>query len=202
MISSLRQILFIASAVALMTACSVLPEQVPVDLYQLPAPVVERAADGPSLAALRIARPLSSEALGGNRLLIMSSDNQLQALAGMRLAGPLPLLWRDWLLDGFGRDGRVPGLSASSAGLEAELELSGMLRAFYVDATGSQPEAVIHFDASLISTTQRRVIANRRFAARQPMSAVTAPDAVSALGAAANKLLPELIQWTLMQGQD
>ncbi|GAB5500540.1 MAG: hypothetical protein PsegKO_28510 [Pseudohongiellaceae bacterium] len=202
MTGSLRQFLFTASVIGLVAACTVLPEQVPVDLYQLPAPVVERSAAGPSLPALRIARPLSSEALGGNRLLIMTADNQLQAVAGMRLAGPLPLLWRDWLLDGFGRDGRVPGLSASSAGLEAELELSGMLRAFYIDATGSQPEAVIQFDATLISRAQRRVIANRRFEARQPMPAVTPPDAVSALGAAANDLLPELIRWTVTQGQD
>ena len=54
----------------LLSACSVLPEQVPVDLYQLPAPTLQAAAAGPRLSTLRIDRAISSEALSGSRLLM------------------------------------------------------------------------------------------------------------------------------------
>lgn len=184
-------------AMLLLASCSILPEQVPVDLFQLPPPTVQAASTGPRLASLRIERPLSSEALGGSRLLIMTADNQFQAFPNARLAAVVPSLWRDWLLDAFWRDGRVEGLSAASEGLQAELELGGTLRAFHVDYAGTRAEAFIQYDATLIDTGTRRIVASRRFEARQALSAVDVPSAINALGVAANALARDLIAWTL-----
>lgn len=186
----------------LLSACTVFPEQEPVDLYQLPASSLSAVALGPRLATLRIDRPISSDALSGSRLLIMTADNQLQALANMRLAAPVPLLWRDWLLDAFWRDGRVDGLSAASAGLQSTLELGGTLRAFHVDYSSAQAQAVIQYDATLINTDGRHIIASRRFEARQPLASVEVAAAITALGSAANQLAAELVEWTLQQGQE
>ena len=180
----------------LLSACSVLPEQVPVDLYQLPAPTLQAAAAGPRLSTLRIDRAISSEALSGSRLLIMTANNQFQAFPNMRLAAPVPLLWRDWLLDG-----RVDGLSAASEGLQSALELGGTLRAFQVDYSGAQAQAVIQYDATLISTSGRQILASKRFEARQSLDSVEVSAAVAALGGAANQLAAELIEWTIQQGQ-
>tara|TARA_R110002167_G_scaffold44318_1_gene133428 strand:+ start:10 stop:600 length:591 start_codon:yes stop_codon:yes gene_type:complete len=185
----------------LLSACSVLPEQVPVDLYQLPAPTLQAAAAGPRLSTLRIDRAISSEALSGSRLLIMTANNQFQAFPNMRLAAPVPLLWRDWLLDAFWRDGRVDGLSAASEGLQSALELGGTLRAFQVDYSGAQAQAVIQYDATLISTSGRQILASKRFEARQSLDSVEVSAAVAALGGAANQLAAELIEWTIQQGQ-
>jgi cholesterol transport system auxiliary component len=185
----------------LLANCSILPEQVPVDLFQLPAPTVQASGNGPRLASLRIERPLSSEALGGSRLLIMTADNQFQALPNIRFAAAVPALWRDWLLDAFWRDGRVTGLSSASEGLQAELELGGTLRAFHVDYTGSQAEAFIQYDATLIDTSERTIIASRRFEARHALSTVDAAAAVAALGVAANELARELLEWTLREAE-
>ena len=195
----IRSLLFLSAL--LITSCTVLPEQVPVDLYLLPPPTLEPAIAGPRLPALRIDRPVTSQALSGNRLLIMAADNQYKAFPDMRLATPAPLLWRDWLLDAFWRDGRITGLSAASEGLQSELELGGTLRAFHVDNTGNAPQAVIQYDATLISTSGRSIIARRRFESRQTVVAMDASSAISALGVAANQLVKELIQWTVEQGQ-
>ena len=119
----------------------------------------------------------------------------------MRLAAPVPLLWRDWLLDAFWRDGSFNGLSAASAGLRSELELGGTLRALYVDNSGMQPQAVIQYDATLISTSGRNIIASQRFEARYVIESVEVPFVVSALGVAANQLVGELIDWTVEQAQ-
>lgn len=185
----------------LITACSVLPKQVPVDLFQLPVPGIQAATVGPHLSTLRIDRPLSSEALSGNRLLIMTADNQFQAVPNMRLAAPVPLLWRDWLLDAFWRDGRTGGLSAASEGLQSELELGGTLRAFQVDNAGPRAQVVIQYDATLIGIDGRRILASRRFEARQPLDSVEASAAIAALGGAADRLAGELIDWVVQQGQ-
>lgn len=196
----MNKILLLISS-ALLSTCSVLPEQVPVDLYQLPAPTLQAAAAGIRLSSLRIDRPISSEALSGSRLLIMTANNQFQAFPNMRLAAPVPLLWRDWLLDAFWRDGRVDGLSAASEGLQSALELGGTLRAFHVDNSGAQAQAVIQYDATLISTDDRHIVASRRFEARESLNSVEVSAAIAALGVAANKLASELIEWTLQQGQ-
>lgn len=192
---------FALLAMLLCSACSVLPEQVPVDLFQLPAPSVQATSRGPHLSSLRIDRPLSSEALSGNRLLIMTANNQFQAFPNMRLAAPVPLLWRDWLLDAFWRDGRVGGLSAASEGLRSDLELGGTLRAFQVDYSGSQVQVVIQYDATLIGTDGRQIVASRRFEARQSLDSVEVAAAISAMGIAADLLAIELIEWVLQEGQ-
>jgi len=183
----------------LCSACNVLPEREPVALYRLPPPLLENSATGPLLSALRIDRPVTSEALAGNRLLILTGDNQFQAFAGMRLAAPVPLLWRDWLVDAFWRDGRTAGLSVASQGLRAPLELGGVLRSFHVDLTGAQPAAVIEFDATLIDTVNRQIVASRRFETRRVMAVVEESAAVTALGLAASQLVVELIDWVVGQ---
>ncbi len=185
----------------LASACGVLPEQVPVDIYQLPPPALAAAGGEPALTGLRIDRPLTSEVLGSNRLLIMTADNRFQAFPAMRLATPVPLLWRDWLLDAFWRDGRVGGLSASSEGLEAGLELGGQLRAFQVASSGARPVAVIQYDALLITTANRVIRASRRFETEVELDELDAASAVAALGEAANLLARELIDWVVTQGQ-
>lgn len=192
---------FALLAMSLFSACSILPEQVPVDLFQLPASNVQAATDGPRLSTLRIDRPLSSEALSGNRLLIMTANNQFQAFPNMRLAAPVPLLWRDWLIDAFWRDGRVVGLSAASEGLRSELELGGALRAFQVDSSTLQAQVVIQYDATLIGADGRQILASRRFEARQALDSVEVSAAIAAMGVAADRLAGELIDWVIQQGQ-
>jgi len=191
----------VLTATLLLTTCNVLPEQEPVSLYRLPPPLLQSVTSQPRLPSLAIDRPVSSDALDGNRLLIMATENQFQALPGIRLETPVPLLWRDWLLDAFWQDGRVDGLSAASEGLRAGLELGGTLRAFQVEYTGARPQAVIQYDAVLIDPAGRTILASRRFEARQSMASVEASAAINALGAAANQLVDELIAWTLEQGR-
>jgi cholesterol transport system auxiliary component len=177
--------------------CSVLPERTPVDLYQLPPSSLTNVTDTASITSLRIARPTTSDALGGTRILILGPDHSYQAFADTRWAAPVPTLWRDWLLDAFWRDGRVAQLSASADGLQAQFELSGMLRAFHVEQYGGRSVAVIRYDASLIDTQNRQIISSERFEARESFDNTSAASAVRALGLAADKLAVDLVQWTI-----
>jgi len=185
-------------------ACSVLPERVPVELYELPPSTVESSsqeqrATTPTLPSLRLATPSASDALGTTRLLVRVQNGSFQAHPGARWAAAAPVLWRDWLLDAFWRDGRVGALSTSSDGLQSALELGGMLRSLHHDY-GDRSVAVIRFDARLVDTASRRILASRRFEAEAPVQGSAPADVVTALGAAADELARELIPWTLEQG--
>lgn len=189
----------ILSAGVFLAACSVLPERTPVDLFQLPPASLSASGSDQRLTSLRISRPQISEALGGNRLLIMTGNNSFQAYPEARWTTTVPLLWRDWLLDAFWRDGRVQALSAASEGLQSSSELGGMLRAFHVDSSSGQPRAVIQFDAMLIDVATRRIIASYRFEAQQTLTGTDVSAAVAALGLASNRLAEELIAWVVSQ---
>ena len=184
-----------------MSACSVLPERVPADLFQLPPSSLSASSDGPALSGLRIDTPATSDALGGSRVLVMTTDNSFQAYPDARWAAPAALLWRDWLLDAFWRDGRTTALSTSSDGLEAQVELGGMLRALHHDRSNGQSLAMVSYDARLIDVESRRIIASRRFEVSEPLTGDDVAAVVSALGAAADRLAEDLIQWTLTESQ-
>lgn len=195
---------FTVTLTCVLCACSVLPERVPVELYELPPSTVEPSTPGqgattPTLASLRLATPSASDALGSTRLLVQVDNGSYQAHPGARWAAAVPVLWRDWLLDAFWRDGRVTALSTSSDGLQSALELGGMLRSLH-HAYGDRSVAVIRFDARLIDTASRRILASRRFEAEAPVQGSAPADVVTALGIAADELARELIPWTLEQG--
>lgn len=181
-----------------LSACQILPDRPAVALYQLPPSSIEAAPATASLTigSLRLDRPGTSDALGGNRILVLTADNSFEAYPGARWSAPVPVLWRDWLLDAFWRDGSIDQLSVSADGLQAQFELGGMLRAFHTEYRDGRTQALIRYDALLIDTRSREIIARQRFEAREPAAGSTADSAVQALGVAADRLAAELIRWT------
>jgi cholesterol transport system auxiliary component len=184
-----------------LSTCTVLPERVPTDLYQLPPSTLRASSDGQTLSGLRIDTPTTSDALGGSRVLVMPGNNSFQAYPDARWSAPTALLWRDWILDAFWRDGRVSALSTSSDGLEASVELGGMLRGLHHERLDGRSQAVIRYDALLVQTGSRRIIASRRFEVSEPVIGDTVGDFVTALGVAADRLATDLIEWTITSGQ-
>ena len=178
-----------------LASCTVLPEREPVELYQLPPSTMPASSAAPIPGGLRLMMPESSDALSGSRLLILAENNSFQAYPAARWSAPVPQLWRDWLLDAFWRDGRFAGLSTDSAGLQSALTLSGMLRALHTETINGQTNVIIRFDAQLINTARREIIASRRFEAREALNRNDATAAASALGIAADRLAAELIAW-------
>lgn len=183
-----------------LSACQILPDRPAVSLFQLPPSSIEATSEtaDASVRSLRLARPGTSDALGGNRILVLAADNSLEAYPGARWSAPVPMLWRDWLLDAFWREGSIDQLSVSADGLQAEFELGGMLRAMHTEYRDGRTQAWIRYDALLIDTRSREIVARQRFEAREPAAGHTADAAVQALGIAADRLAAELIRWTLL----
>ena len=185
----------------MLSSCTVLPERAPVNLYQLPPSSLSSSAEGEQMIGLRLARPATSDALGSTRMLVMTEDHSYQAYSDARWAAPVPVLWRDWMMDAFWRDGRVSQLSTDSERLQAGYELGGMLRALHTEFSDGQSEAVIRYDARLVDIRSREIVASRRFEAREPVAGTDAGQAVAAMGLAADRMVAEIIDWVLSRDQ-
>ncbi|MDZ7805306.1 ABC-type transport auxiliary lipoprotein family protein [Thiohalophilus sp.] len=185
--------------VAGLTACNLFPEPAPQDIYRLPPSEVVATAAEPLELSLRIHRPSANELLNTTRIVVVPQGNRLNVYPNVRWSSPAPVLLRDHLLEAFGNDGRIARLSSGSERLQAELELGGKLRAFQVEYRAGVPEVVIRLDVHLVESTDKRIIASRRFAIREKAKGERIPAVVEAFGHASDVLATELIDWTLQQ---
>ncbi|WP_420225379.1 ABC-type transport auxiliary lipoprotein family protein [Pigmentiphaga litoralis] len=198
-----------AMVVAVLGACSVLPDAEPVTMYQLPTarPSIP-AGTGPDAAStarsradwsLRVVKPASSAVTDSPRILVLRESNQVNAYQAVRWSDPAPALWRNRLTAAFVDDGRIGALSTDDAPAHADLELAGDLRSFQVEYQGAQPVVALRLDARLVRTGTRRIVASRSFMVMQPVSGSKVPEVVTAFGQAADALSAQVVDWTLTQ---
>ena len=186
-------------ALALISACSILPKADPSDVYRLAS--AQTSSQGAPVAwSLRVNKPQTSEFLDSPRIAVVPDGNLISNYANSRWSDPAPVLLRNRLLDGFQRDGRVTLLSTDETNLQADYELGGQLQAFQSEYRGKSVEVVIRLDARLVRGRDQRIIASRRFEVRQPMSDAKVPAVVAAFGQAGDQLNKQVVDWVVSQG--
>lgn len=186
-------------ALALVSACSILPKPDPSDVYRLAA--APTATQGTSVAwSLRVTKPQTSEFLDSPRIAVVPNGDLISSYANSRWSDPSPVLLRNRLLDGFQRDGRVTLLSTDETNLQADYELGGQLQAFQSEYRGNAVEVVIRLDARLVRGSDQRIIASRRFEVRQPVNDTKVPAVVAGFGLAGDQLNKQVVEWVVQQG--
>ncbi|WP_347169995.1 LPS assembly lipoprotein LptE [Pseudomonas salmasensis] len=191
--------MIVPMALALVSACSILPKPDPSDVYRLAA--TQPASQGTPLSwSLRVTKPQTSEFLDSPRIAVVPDGNLISNYANSRWSDPAPVLLRNRLLDGFQRDGRVTLLSTDETNLQADYELGGQLQAFQSEYRGNAVEVVIRLDARLVRGRDQRIIASRRFEVRQPVSDAKVPAVVAAFGQAGDQLNKQVVDWVVQQG--
>ncbi|MBH3463235.1 membrane integrity-associated transporter subunit PqiC [Pseudomonas carnis] len=191
--------MIVPMALALVSACSILPKPDPSDVYRLAS--AQPASQGTPVSwSLRVTKPQTSEFLDSPRIAVVPDGNLISNYANSRWSDPAPVLLRNRLLDGFQRDGRVTLLSTDETNLQADYELGGQLQAFQSEYRGKSVEVVIRLDARLVRGRDQRIIASRRFEVRQPMSDAKVPAVVAAFGQAGDQLNKQVVDWVVQQG--
>jgi cholesterol transport system auxiliary component len=186
-------------ALALISACSILPKPDPSDVYRLVS--TQPTTQGtPVTWSLRVSKPQTSEFLDSPRIAVVPDGNLISSYANSRWSDPAPVLLRNRLLDGFQRDGRVTLLSTDETNLQADYELGGQLQAFQSEYRGSAVDVVIRLDARLVRGSDQRIIASRRFEVRQPLSDTKVPAVVAGFGQAGDQLNKQVVDWVVAQG--
>jgi len=198
MTPSLR-LLALAATLSLVSACSILPQSEPVDIYRLPVNQASHSS-APVEWSLRLNKPLASEALAGPRIAVIPQGDVISSYKGARWSDPVPLLVRNRLLDGFQRDGRVQRLSADDSNLQADYELSGELQAFQSEyQPGGKVQVLIRYDARLVQGRSQRILSSKRFEVRQPLADTQVSAVVAGFGAASDQLAAQVVNWTVTQ---
>ncbi len=186
-------------ALALVSACSILPKADPSDVYRLAtAQTTSQAA--PVSWSLRVNKPQTSEFLDSPRIAVVPNGDLISSYANSRWSDPSPVLLRNRFMDGFQRDGRVTLLSTDDTNLQADYELGGQLQAFQSEYHGSTVEVVIRLDARLVRGRDQRIIASRRFEVRQPVNDTQVPAVVAGFGLAGDQLNKQVVDWVVSQG--
>lgn len=191
--------LSLALLVALSSACSILPKPENAQVYRLPAST-SASSVAPVSWSLRVNKPLASDVFNLPRIAVVPEGNQVSTYRGARWTDPVPVLLRNRMLDAFQRDGRVPRLSADDSNLQADYELVGELQAFQSEYTADGISVVIRLDARLVEGRSQRILASRHFEVRQPQADKAVPAVVSGLGQVTDRLMAQLLDWTVAQG--
>ena len=191
--------LIVPVALALISACSILPKADPSDVYRL-ASAQATSQGTPVSWSLRVTKPQTSEFLDSPRIAVVPNGDLISSYANSRWSDPAPVLLRNRLLDGFQRDGRITLLSTDDTNLQADYELGGQLQAFQSQYRGNAVEVVIRLDARLVRGSDQRILASRRFEVRQPVSDTQVPGVVAAFGQAGDQLNKQVVDWVVAQG--
>lgn len=186
-------------ALALVSACSILPKADPSDVYRLASAQATNQA-APVSWSLRVNKPQTSEFLDSPRIAVVPNGDLISSYANSRWSDPSPVLLRNRFMDGFQRDGRVTLLSTDDTNLQSDYELGGQLQAFQSEYHGSAVEVVIRLDARLVRGSDQRIVASRRFEVRQPVSDTKVPAVVAGFGQAGDQLNKQVVDWVVQQG--
>ncbi|NVZ49234.1 membrane integrity-associated transporter subunit PqiC [Pseudomonas sp. B6002] len=186
-------------ALALVSACSILPKADPSDVYRL-VPAQTASQGAPVSWSLRVSKPQTSEFLDSPRIAVVPDGNLISSYANSRWSDPSPVLLRNRFMDGFQRDGRVTLLSTDETNLQADYELGGQLQAFQSEYRGGTVEVVIRLDARLVRGSDQRIIASRRFEIHQPVTDTKVPAVVAGFGLAGDQLNRQVVDWVVQQG--
>ncbi|UVM22070.1 ABC-type transport auxiliary lipoprotein family protein [Pseudomonas wadenswilerensis] len=191
--------LVLATALSLSSACSILPQAEPADIYRLPSAQSTRTVPHSTLWSLRVNKPIASNVLNSPRIAVVPQGDLISSYKGARWSDPAPTLLRNRMLDAFQRDGRVQRLSADDSNLQSDYEIAGELQAFQSEYSADGLAVVIRYDARLVQGRSQRILASRRFEVRQPVSDKQVSAVVSSFGTASDQLMKQLVDWTVVQ---
>ncbi|MGF6192734.1 ABC-type transport auxiliary lipoprotein family protein [Serratia sp. 2723] len=191
--------LLVLVAVIPLSACTILPQSPVQQVYLLPAQPAAMAGSQASERSVRIVQPNTSQFLNGTRIAVQPQGAEITAFSGSRWSDPAPLLLRNRLIQEFRTNGHFRSVSSDDDNLQADLELGGDLSSFQGVYDGDRGEVVIRFDARLVRTSDRRVMASRSFAVREPIHGTSMDNVVRAFGLASDKLAAQTLAWARQQ---
>jgi len=186
----------------LLAGCSSLlnVQRTPFTIYS-PRYTAPAAAQGARVDwQLAVETPLASDTLETSRMLVMPAPGTLEVFPNARWRDPAPALLRGLIVQGFESSGRIVGVGSSASGLRADFALAIGLHDFQLEVNGGSPRAAIRFQAQLMDYTSNRVLASHAFVAETPAAGADAASAFAAFQAALDTVVPELVEWTLREG--
>ena len=178
-----------------LAACTVLPQRPVSQVWLLPAHPGAPASGQTTNRSLRVMQPGTSQFINSSRIAVQPQGAEITVYSGARWSDSVPVLIRNRLTQELRTDGRFISVSSDEDNLQADFELGGDLSSFQGVYSGKKGEVLIQFDARLVQTSDRRVIASQRFEIHQPISGSSMSEVVEAFGLASDRLAADILRW-------
>lgn len=178
-----------------LSACALVPNAVPQQIYTLAPPPVPAAKTVARVDGLRVLRPQADELLDGRQILVRPEGQSFRYYKGGQWSSAVPELWRNYLVDILRRDARFSRVSSDQVRLQAGYELVSRLQAFQTEYRAGGPVAVIDIYLQLVDAESGRIIAERRLNREQVAAAGDLEAVVEAYGVAAAQLAAGIADW-------
>lgn len=182
-----------------LAACTILPQSPIMQVYLLPAQPAASGGGSATDTSLRIVQPSANQFINGTRIAVQPQGAEITSFSGSRWSDSVPVLLRNRLILEFRADGGFRSVSSEEDNLLSDIELNGDLVSFQGVYNGEQGEVVIRFDARLVRTSDRWVMASRSFVVRQPIQGREMDQVVKAFGLASDQLAAQMLTWTRQQ---
>ena len=175
------------------------PSGPPPALYRLEAPREVRVAGSPASWQLLVDKPTAPLALDTTRIAIIPAPGRIDYYADVAWADGVPAMLQELILQSFDRSGRIQAVQRQSGGLRADYILAVDLQDFEANAAENPAAIRIRLTARLVRMSDRSIVASRDFEAKAPIGNGF-DTVVSGFDQALDALLPNLVAWTLSEG--
>jgi cholesterol transport system auxiliary component len=193
---------FILGAVLLLSGCDgglLAPSGPAPKVYTLSAPATVETSAQKVNWQLLIDSPDAILDLDAARIAIRPDPNRIDYYANVTWADRPPAMLQELLLQAFDKSGRIAAVQRQSGGLKADFVLATDLQNFEVDTGPGAANVHIRITARLIRARDRTIVASRVFESNTPVSG-DFEGGIAAFDAALQTLLPQIVDWTLVQG--
>lgn len=198
----LRAVLTAGSLAVLVAGCaSILPGgDTASTLYGLKAP-----SDYPTLMTangwqLMVEEPVAERALDTDRIAVYTGPHALQYFTGARWTDRAPRMLQDLIVEAFEHAGLQMSASRQAVSVRPNVSLVSDLRDFEARVTpagdgAATAEVVVRLSAKVIWLDGRKVLDGRTFEARENAGSDNVADVVSAMNAATQKVVRDVVSW-------
>lgn len=184
----------------LLGACSILGGAEPIRILD-PSARVSPSADWPQARwALIVLRPLASQSLDSERIVVRPAPGAMQVYKGAVWSDTAPDVVQTSLLRAFEDSGRILSVARPGGAVRGDFHLASELRAFESVYDGATPNVVIELHARLVTVADGKALAAKTFRVSEPASGTDIGTVSEAFSRALVKLDREVVGWTLAEG--
>jgi len=140
-----------------------------------------------------VAEPTTVQALGTERLAVMSEGGEISYLPDAQLTDTLPRLVQTKMVQSFENSG-FSSVGRPGDRLSPDVTIVTEIRSFEIRTTGGT-RAVVELTVKLLNEANGRVFATRVFRSEKPTATKPASRATGALDQALGEVMTEMVAW-------
>ncbi|NOL51255.1 ABC-type transport auxiliary lipoprotein family protein [Pelistega suis] len=183
----------------LLSACSILPNNPPLETYRL-APSQVQVQVRPSKLSLSIPEPYANRVIAHQRLAVITDNNEVLAYDGVRWEDVAHKVFRNRLVEDFQRANSYKTILINDEQINVDRSLRLDVQAYQLQYKQGRPSVVIAVNATLVNRRTGDVIASRHFHAEQETDSAQLSAILPVFSQLNDQVNTALIQWT--RGQD